>query len=388
MSYQAPYIDEAGLHLSSYNDIRDSLIQEMKQIFGQDIYLEQDSQDYQMISAFALMVYDTQQALLLAYNNNSPATATGTGLDRVVALNGIGRTKASYSSCTVQLSGTAYTKINNGIVADSRGIQWALPEQVIIGATGLIQATAVCKTVGRITASPGDINTIVTPTKGWLAVENLVSATPGVDQESDSALRSKQTASVANPSRSVFEGTIGAIANADGVVRHVAYENDTGETVDGMPPHSITLVIEGGSEKDLANLIYLHKTPGCYTNGDIVVDIIGAYGITTPIRFYRPNYVDVTVSIKIHALAGYTDTTTTAIRENVYRYLNHLAIGQSAYTANLNGPVLEALAQPPNFYVENLTAGKKGAATASVIEIGLVEAARISMDDIKIEVIT
>ena len=388
MSYQAPYIDEAGLHLSNYNEIRDSLIAEMKQIFGQDIYLEQDSQDYQMVSAFALMIYDTQQALLLAYNNNSPATATGTGLDRVVALNGINRTKASYSSCAVQISGTAYTKINNGIVADSRGIQWALPEQVTIGATGIIQATAVCKTVGRITASPGDINTIVTPTKGWLAVENLVSATPGVEEERDSALRLKQKASVANPSRSVFEGTIGAIANADGVVRHVAYENDTGEIVDGMPPHSISLVIEGGCDKELANLIYLHKTPGCYTNGNLVVDIIGAYGITTPIRFYRPNYVDVEVKIKVHALTGYTDTTGAAIQENVYTYINNLAIGQSVYTANLNGPVLEALAQPPNFYVERLTAGRKGKTAADVIEIGLIEAARIGMGDITVEVVT
>lgn len=61
MSYQAPYIDEAGLHIASYNDIRDSLLENMKQIFGQDIYLENDSQDYQMISAFALMLYDIQR---------------------------------------------------------------------------------------------------------------------------------------------------------------------------------------------------------------------------------------------------------------------------------------------------------------------------------------
>ena len=55
--------------IASYHDIRDSLMEDMKRIFGQDIYLENDSQDYQLISAFALMLYDTQQALLLAYNN-------------------------------------------------------------------------------------------------------------------------------------------------------------------------------------------------------------------------------------------------------------------------------------------------------------------------------
>lgn len=388
MSYQAPYIDEAGLHIASYNDIRDSLLENMKQIFGQDIYLENDSQDYQMISAFALMLYDIQQALLLAYNNNSTATAIGKGLDRIVALNGISRTGASYSSCAVRLSGTPYTKITGGIVADSRGYQWVLPEQVTIGASGSIQVTAICKTIGRILASPGDIDTIVTPTKGWTAVENLVAATAGAEQESDSALRLKQAASVANPSRSVFDGTIGAIANVQGVSRYAAYENDTSEVVDTLPPHSITLVIEGGEEEELANLIYLHKTPGCYTNGDVVVEIVGAYGITTPIRFYRPEPVDIAVRIAVHALEGYTDDTTETIRNNIYAYINNLAIGQSAYTANLNAPILEALSQPPNFYVESLQAGRKGEDATLVLEIGQIEAARISMEDIEVEVVS
>ncbi len=388
MSYEAPYIDEAGLHISSYNEIRDSLIEDMKRIFGSDLYLENDSQDYQMISSFALMVYDVHQALLLAYNNNSPATAVKIGLDRVVAINGVTRGQKSYSSCAVRLTGTAYTKINNGIIADKRGIQWSLPEQVIIGESGSTQATAVCKTAGRIPASPGDIDAIVTPTKGWTSVENLVSAIPGVEEESDSALRQKQKASVANPSRSVFEGTVGAIANTEGVVRYAAYENDTGETVNGLPPHSITLVIEGGEDDLLAGLIYRHKTPGCYTNGDVVVEIAGAYGVTTPIRFYRPDYVDVEVRLRVHKLSGYTDATTETITENIYAYINGLGIGQSVYTANLNGPVLEALGQPPNFYVEELKAGKKDDTEASVIEIGFIEAARISLNDISIEVVS
>lgn len=388
MSYEAPYIDEAGLHISSYNEIRDSLIEDMKRIFGSDLYLGNDSQDYQMISSFALMVYDVHQALLLAYNNNSPATAVKTGLDRIVAINGIYRGKKSYSTCPVRLTGIAHTKIHNGIISDKRGIQWSLPEQVVIGESGIAQATAVCKIAGNIPASPGDIDTIVTPTKGWIGVENIVSGIPGKEEESDSILRQKQKESVCNPSRSVFEGTIGAIANIEGVVRYAAYENDTGETVDGLPPHSITLVIDGGEEKTLANAIYQHKTPGCYTNGNVIVEIGSSYGLTTPIRFYRPDYVDLTVQIKVHRLAGYTDTITEIIAENIYAYINGLGIGKSIYTANLNGPILKALNQPPNFYVESLTAGKKNEASSSVIEIGFIEAARISMDDISIEVIS
>ena len=358
--YQAPYIDEAGLHISSYNDIRDSLVEEMRAIYGNDIYLDNDSQDYQMISAFALMAYDVQQALLLAYNNISPATATGTGLDRVVALNGIRRAKASYSTCLVKLTGTAGTTISNGVVQDSRGIQWRLPEQITISDNGTATALATCTTIGRITAATGDINTIVTPTRGWTSVINDVPAIAGVNQETDSALRAKQRISTANPSNTVFEGTIGAIANVDGVVRYAAYENDTDTERDGLPPHSITMVVDGGTDQDVAQAIYLHKTPGCYTNGDIEVNVSGSL-TDIPIRFYRPHYVEVVVTVSIKTLTG--------------------------YTPNLNAPILSALDGQPSFYVTGLTASKKDGEPAEVIAIAQIEAAQIAVEDITIEVV-
>lgn len=386
MAYEAPYIDESGLHISSYPDILASLIDAMKQIFGSDIYLANDSQDYQLISAFALMVYDTQQALLLAYNNNSPTSAIGVGLDRIVALNGIRRTKASYSTCLVKLTGIPGTVINNAMVQDDRGTQWKLPEAVTLEESGLAEAIATCQTIGHITATPGDIHSIVTPTRGWTAVTNTVSAIPGVNQETDSALRAKQKISTANPSKTVFEGTIGAIANAEGVVRYAAYENDTSVEKDGQPPHSITLVIEGGEDQALAELIYRHKTPGCYTHGDVVVEIDNAHGILTPIRFYRPHYVELETTITVKPLSGYTDAITSQIQENVHSHINGLAIGESLYSANLNVPVLQALGNPPGFYVLALKVNKVGEAVAEVIEVAKMEALSISLDQITIEV--
>ena len=384
--YQAPYIDEAGLHISSYNDIRDSLVEEMRAIYGNDIYLDNDSQDYQMICAFALMAYDVQQALLLAYNNISPATATGTGLDRVVALNGIRRAAASYSTCLVKLTGTAGTTISNGVVQDSRGIQWRLPKSVTISNDGTATALATCTTIGRITAATGDINTIVTPTRGWTSVINDVPAIAGVNQETDSALRAKQRISTANPSNTVFEGTIGAIANVDGVVRYAAYENDTNTERDGLPPHSITMVVDGGTDQDVAQAIYLHKTPGCYTNGDIEVNVSGSL-TEIPIRFYRPHYVDVAVKVSIKTLTGYTDATASQIKANIYDYINGLAIGETLYAPNLNGPILSALNGQPSFYVTGLTASKKDGEPAEVIAIAQIEAAQIAVEDITIEVV-
>ena len=37
MPYVPPYIDNTGMHIPTYSEIRDDLIQQMKSIFGEDI---------------------------------------------------------------------------------------------------------------------------------------------------------------------------------------------------------------------------------------------------------------------------------------------------------------------------------------------------------------
>ena len=50
MAYFKPYVDSKGLHIPSYQDILNDMIASMKQIYGDDIYLENDSADYQLLS--------------------------------------------------------------------------------------------------------------------------------------------------------------------------------------------------------------------------------------------------------------------------------------------------------------------------------------------------
>ena len=387
MTYFAPYIDEKGMHIPTYPDIRDWLVGRMKEIFGADIYLDNDSQDYQLISAFALMLYDIQQGLLLAYNNAAPTYAVGAGLDRLVALNGIRRRAATQSTCVVTLTGAAGTEIHSGVVQDVHGYYWDLPETVKIN--GDTDVEAICRTAGAITAAVGEISIISTPTRGWDAVTNATPATPGTAVETDIALRARQKVSTANPSNTVFEGIVGAVSNLDGVTRCRAYENDTGETVEGLPPHSITLVVEGGDVNEIAEIIRLHKTPGCYTNGTTAVVLpVDTYGTTTTIRFYRPTEVAVEVSVTVAPLEGYSSVTAAAITDNIFNSVSNAKIGESLYIPNLNRAILQALAIPPDFYVTALTAKKKTDAEASTdeIEIGKTEVLKIAQEDITVEV--
>ena len=136
-AYFAPYVDEDGLHLPTYNDILEKRINDTKTIFGLDIYLANDSPDYQILANESLMIYETMQAIQYAYNQMSPVTAVGVGLSSLVQLNGITRNAATYSTCDVILTGTSAVTITNGKVQDKSGNLWDLPTPITLQAAGL-----------------------------------------------------------------------------------------------------------------------------------------------------------------------------------------------------------------------------------------------------------
>jgi uncharacterized phage protein gp47/JayE len=371
MAYFAPYIDAAGLHVPTYVDIRDDLLAKARSIYGQDIYLENDSADYQLISDFALKLSDTLQAAVLVYNNRSPSSASGAALDGLIKLNGVKRKTPSYSTCPVVLTGDNGTVISGGIVQDVSGHNWDLPDSVTLDSSGSANVSAVCQTIGAVTAQPGDIAKIMTPTKGWVSVTNTVAATPGQAVEKDSAVRSRQAISTANPSQTLLEGTTGGIASVEGVTRYRIYENDTNvPDTNGLPPHSITAVVEGGADAAVAEEIRIRKGIGGYTNGDMAVETQDSYGQPITIRFYRPTYVPIYVSVNIKSKSGYTTATTLAIQKAVVNYLNSLRIGDDLTISSVWGAALSVIPDlaSPIFSITSLTVGKsiKSQGTADI----------------------
>ena len=395
MAYFAPYIDASGLHIPGYTDIVDDLVSEAKRIFGDDIYLENDSMDYEYISVIALKMYDTLLSVMYAYNSRSPATAVGSGLDTVVKINGLKRKSASYSTCVVTITGTPQTVIKAGEVQDIAGNNWKLPENITIPASGELDTIAVCTTIGAITALIGDINKIATPQLGWMSVTNKVKAVEGQPVETDAELRERQAVSTALPSQTLLEGTIAGIIAVKGVTRQRIYENDTNDNsiTDnnpyGLPAHSITAVVEGGTDENVAEQIYLRKGIGCYTNGTTEVEVINKYDITTPIRFYRPTYIPIYVTVNIKKYTGYTDNIPNIIKNNIIDYLNSLNIGDDLSVSLLWNATLTAnpVLTSPIFSVLNLIAGKNSVEQNTTdIEINFNEVVQGNIENIIVNV--
>ena len=353
MPYVPPYIDNTGMHIPTYSEIRDDLIQQMKSIFGEDIYIDEDSKDYQQISIFAKKIFDTNALGLLVYNNRTPNTAIGVGLDNLCALVGITRKPATYSTVQLTITGNAGTTITNGKATDGT-YTWNLPASVTIPDIGTIVVEATCDVSGSITAAANTINIIATPTFGWLSVTNTYVASAGVDVETDAELRGRYANATYQPSKTVLDGLLENIEALEGVTRSKIYENDTNEVdSNGLPAHSITAVVEGGEDKDIATAIYFKKTPGCYTNGTTSVVLTTLSGNKATIRFYRPTDVNVRVKISIKQLPGYNSTYADEIQEAVYNYLANLDIAETVYRSIIWSVAIQTMASinSPTFSV-------------------------------------
>ncbi|MBR2660563.1 MAG: hypothetical protein IKE15_04095 [Clostridia bacterium] len=91
MSYFAPYIDDSGLHMPTYEDRLEDLVESYRSIFGVESELSASVPDYQLLSVFAKALDDVSALCLQAYNSRNPQYAAGAALDLLLPQYGITR---------------------------------------------------------------------------------------------------------------------------------------------------------------------------------------------------------------------------------------------------------------------------------------------------------
>lgn len=329
------FIDSAGYHYAAFPAFLTYIQGAFLGIYGTDVYLGSDSQDGQFLTVLAQAFYDTAASGASDYNSFSPSSAQGAGLSRNVRINGLERDIATNSTVDLAIGGTTGTVLTNAIAVDTLQQQWSIPTTTIPLA-GTITVTATAVAIGAIQALPNTITGIFTPTQGWLSVNNAAAATPGQPVETDAALRARQAISVANPSVTVFAGTVGAVGNVSGVVKFKGYENATGTTdANGLPPHSISIVASGGLDSAVAAAIQIHKTPGTQTYGTTNVPTVDSEGMPLTINFYRPTNAKINVQVTITPFANYTSGYATLIQNALSEYILALPIGADVVITQL-----------------------------------------------------
>ena len=335
MAYFEPFIDAEGVHIPTYYDIQDYLTEQYKAIFGDDVYLGEETPDYQMISLIAKCLSDFSALAVQSYNDRNPMYASGDALDVLVQLSGITRRLPTYSTATLTVTGVEGTVIPlESQAVDDNGILWNLDAEVTIPEGGTTTVTATCDDEGAVIALAGMIGSIYTPVPGWQSVTNATDATAGRNMETDAELRVRFAAAHAMTASGITSSFITGLLGVDGVTFATIAQNDTGSiNSDGLPGHTFCAIVDGGDDTEVAEKILSLKSPGVGTYGNVNsgsgITVQDEYGNNNVIKFSRPVSTTVSVTVSIVTLDGYdADRVDSIIKGALISDITSLGIGK------------------------------------------------------------
>lgn len=331
MAYFKPNVDADGIHIPTYEDILEQLIQEYKGIFGEDVYIEPETPDYQLLSIFARHLDDFSAIAVDVYNARNPDYATGNSLDLLLPLNGMSRKKATPSTAVLTIMGDEGTVLPAGSKAiDNDGYIWSTDEDFTIPNHNNGTVNATCDTPGAIPAPAGTITGIYTPIVGWAGVTNAANAVQGENVETDAEVRARRNLLFSKAANGTIESVISSLMSLAEVEFVSFVYNDTDSTdAKGLPPHSICALVQGGDSDEIAATILRTKAPGVQTYGNTTVNVIES-GTTYPVKFTRPTERTVSITVTVKKLAGYSSANCTPlIKESLMSDVNGLGVGVS-----------------------------------------------------------
>lgn len=369
-------LTSTGYSVKSQNDWFD----EEKQLYldiDSNWNLDPSTPDGLKIAHDAEIFSALDEVLQQAYNSKDPNKASGYDLDVICALTGTVRSEGTASTVTgVILTGVAGTQVPAGTRFESSvtGYRFTLDQTWALDSTGTATVDITCTTVGEIEADANTITTIVDTVAGLVSVNNPTPATPGTAAESDGSLRVKRATAVGRPGNNQIDSMLGELYAVDGTRRVKVYENDTNTTdSNGLPPHSIAPIIDGGTDADVAMAIYTKKNPGValYQAGTPVsVDVASP---TYPdnvktIKFSRPEYVDMVIAVTIKNDGSLPSNTQDLIRDAFIEFaagglvpaefgfkVDGFDIGETVPYSTLYTPINKVIGQYGNSYVQTLT---------------------------------
>ena len=258
-----PKFTPDGIQVQTFQEIYDELAAGYQGIYGEDINLAPDSPDGQRVAIETQLVLDSQSFGALLYNQLDPDFALGQPLNSLIKLAGITRRPATRSQVDVTVvTDRPLTLPIDYAVEDDLGQSWStLAVRTLIAGTTTVTLFAV--NFGAVDADPATVTQPVTVVIGVLSVTNPVPATVGIDEETDEELRIRRNLSLESPQSSSTGRMFTALASVPNVTDVVVYENDTDVTdADGIPAHSLWVVVEGGAVSDIVETMTKNKTGG------------------------------------------------------------------------------------------------------------------------------
>jgi uncharacterized phage protein gp47/JayE len=293
-------LTSAGLQTKTLAEIVAELVAYFQQIYGSDINVDPNSPDGQLINILAQVGIDRREIAKEVYSSFGLDGAFGKALDQRVSLNGVTRIPGTYTYTPVSvtfdralnlkgLDGVETPAGDEFTVYDNEGNEFILATSQAIVAPSTNSYQFRAKDIGRVETTLNTITNQRTIVIGVTAVNNpSPPIVIGQDEETDAALRIRHAKMFKLASTGPADAVRAALLSTPGVFDAYVAENVTDAVANGLDPHSIWCIVDGGTNADVAQAIYSKKAPGCGLNGAVNVNVARPQGNTMTILFDRP----------------------------------------------------------------------------------------------------
>lgn len=376
-------LTETGIQIERLNDIVKRFEDSFKQIYGQNIDLSPNTPDGQMVGILAQIKMDIEELAENIYRQLDPDVSTGAWLEQRVAYAGLMRRGASYSYLrSVILTGEPNTQLYAGIVvSDQNKVRWVLTTDIQLDSNGSGRADFRSEQLGSFNLAKNTTLTIETVTLGLTSAVTFENAEVGVEEETDTQLRERFLFSRTKNAQNSAEAITAKIAALPDVKQVRVLENNTAQRdALGVEPHSIDVIVYGGNDEEIANVIYQNKGAGVGLQGNTLTSL-KKDGETRPIRFDKVSLVDIQVSMRCVRYEDFTEIDKDQIKKLLANQV--FKIGQTVSLSRLYSPIN----QVGGFWVKELKIARKGQQLkAENVALQPRDLARIMESDITIEV--
>lgn len=325
-------ITAAGLETATQSELILEFTAAFEGIYGEDINLEPSTPDGQMMMIFIQSVLDILDLLTQIYSSFDPDNAFGTTLDQRVAINGIQRQAGTYTTTNItvvtdralNLYGLDQDVEDVYTIADNAGTEWVLVTTQNIGGAGSHVMLFRAKLPGETLTTPNTITSPVTIVLGVVSVNNPTTyAVLGINEETDPELRLRRQKSVSISSQGYLASLLAALENIPDVTSAYVYENVTDSPDgDGVPGHSIWVIVSGGEPEDIADAIYRKRNAGCGMKGDEAYVITQVDGSPFTIRWDYVETEQLYIEFDASSLDGVNPPNVAAIEAQLPGLLN------------------------------------------------------------------
>lgn len=321
-----------GFEQKRLYEIKQDIETQLKNAFGDHINLLPESVFGQLVGIEASLLSSIWELAEAVYNSQYPDTAEDVSLDNACALVGIVRLAATKSTVTVELTGSDGTLVPKGTIFSVNGNSKARFEtdyDVILTNSvpnGIVTCTAL--DYGEVVAPAGTLTVIDTPVFGLDSITNPLDAKVGREEETDTELRIRRNKSLQIAGAGTLEAIKSKLLSLTGVTAAIIYENDT-FVVDsnGRPPKSFECIVEGGTDNEIAELIWSVKPVGIATYGNQATTIYDSQGFQHIINWSRPTEVDIYLTLNLTTDVTFVATVSEIKQEYVNWSIENLTIG-------------------------------------------------------------